>query len=305
MNGTSVPAAVVAPAQEPELQPATTVKVDPPADVTLPSAEKVAPREAPSPAVRATRPVSTRETAESRTARPGPVSNASGAADPAAVSPPLPAPATTAPQATDVAPPATPPVPVVETPPVQEPAKPRLEEVTIKEDSVVGIRLDTTVTSESARVEDRVTAVVSRDVTVDGRTAIPAGARLEGTVSAVERGGKFKERARIGVRFHMLVLGENTRVPIQTETIFRDGESPTGEAGKKIGTSAVVGAILGAVVGGKKGAVIGGTAGAAGGTAAVAASGRNEASIPAGSPLTVRLTRPVILTVEKDLGSRF
>jgi len=203
------------------------------------------------------------------------------------------------PAAPDV--PAPPPVAApVPPPPPPDPPKPKFEEVTVKEDAVIGIRLDGAVTSETAKVEDRVTARVSRDVNVEGRTAIPAGATLEGTVTLVERGGKFKERARLGIRFNTLVLADNVRLPIQTETIFRDGESPASEATSKIGASAVVGAILGAVIGGKKGAVIGGTAGAAGGTATVAAGGRNEASIPAGSPLTVRLTSPLSVMVERQ-----
>jgi hypothetical protein len=211
---------------------------------------------------------------------------------PATAAPPTP-PATVPPPET-----APPPPPVIEPPRPPEPA-PRFDELTVKEDSVVGIRLESHVTSETAKVEDRVTARVSRDVTVDGRTAIPSGARLEGHVTLVEQGGRFKERARLGIRFTSLVLADNTRIGIQTETIFRTGEPPAQEAGRKIGASAVVGAILGAVIGGKKGAAVGTAAGAAGGTAVVAAGGRNEASIAAGAPLTVRLTAPVKVLVEK------
>ena len=196
----------------------------------------------------------------------------------------------------------TPPAPVPDVvPPVKEPEKPRFEEVIVKTDSVIGIRIDSAISSETARVEDRVVARVSRDVTVDDRVAIPAGARLEGNVTLVERGGKFKERARLGVRFTTLILPDATRVPINTETIFRDGESPTGEATSKIGASAVVGALLGAVVGGKKGAAVGSTVGAAGGTAAVMTGGRNAATLPAGTPLTVRLTAPVTVLVEREI----
>ncbi len=193
---------------------------------------------------------------------------------------------------------AAPPLPEPVPPP--PPPKPRFEEVTVREDAVIGIRLENAVSSETARVEDRVTARVSRDVTADGRTAIPAGATLEGTVVFVERGGKFKERARVGIRFTTLVLADNLRLPIQTDTIFRDGESPGTEATTKIGASAVVGAILGAVIGGKKGAAIGGAAGAAGGTATVAAGGRNDATMPAGALLTVRLAAPLTVQVERQ-----
>jgi hypothetical protein len=143
-------------------------------------------------------------------------------------------------------------------------------------------------------------ARVTRDVRVGELTAIPAGARLEGTVTAVERGGRFQDRARIGVRFDSVILDDAARIPIDTETIFRQGESPTGEATSKIGASAVVGTILGAVIGGKKGAAIGGTAGAAGGTAAVMAGGRNAAVIAEGTALTVRLAGPLSVTIERE-----
>ena len=163
---------------------------------------------------------------------------------------------------------------------------------------MIGIRIDAPISSETARVEDKVTARVSRDLVVDGRTAIPAGSRLEGTVTAVDPGGKFRERARLGIRFSTLIIGE-TRSAIQTDTIFREGESPAKESTAKVGASAVVGAILGAMVGGKKGAVIGGSAGAAGGTAAVMAGDRQEVLLAAGTPLTVRLSSPVTILIER------
>lgn len=187
---------------------------------------------------------------------------------------------------------------VIAAPPI--PLAPTYDERTVPAASVIGIRLDTSISSETARVEDRVSARVTRDVTIDGQTVIPSGAELTGTVTLVDRGGKMRDRARIGVRFDTLVLASRERLPIQTETIFRDGESPSNEASSKIGASAVIGTILGAVIGGKKGAAIGVAAGAGGGTAAVMAGDRNEAAIPAGTPLTVRLTAPVAILVPHE-----
>jgi len=118
-----------------------------------------------------------------------------------------------------------------------------------------------------------------------------------GSVTQVDRGGKMRERARLGIRFHTLVLADGARVPVLTETIFREGESPTGESAAKIGGGAVGGAILGAILGGGKGAAIGGSIGAASGTAAVLAGGRNAATLAAGSTVTVRLQSPTTVTV--------
>jgi hypothetical protein len=173
------------------------------------------------------------------------------------------------------------------------------EDVIVPAASVIGLRVETALTSERAEVEDRVEARVTRDVTAEGRVAVPAGARAIGSVTLVERGGKMKDRARLGVRFHTLVLADGRQVPISTEAIFREGDSPSGESARKIGGAAAGGAILGALLGGKKGAVVGGAAGAGAGTAAVMAGGRNAATLAAGTVLTVRLAAPVAIEVEK------
>jgi hypothetical protein len=179
------------------------------------------------------------------------------------------------------------------------PAAPQLEDLVVPASSVIGLRVETPLSTERAQVEDRVDARVTRDVMVDGRVAIPSGARAMGSVILVERGGKMKDRARLGVRFHTLVLADGTQLPINTEAIYREGDSPSGESARKIGGAAVGGAILGALIGGKKGAVVGGATGAAGGTAVVMAGDRNAATLPTGTIVTIRLAAPVGVEVEK------
>jgi hypothetical protein len=173
------------------------------------------------------------------------------------------------------------------------------EDVVIPAHSVVGLQIETPVSSERAQLEDRVEARVLRDVTVDGRTAVPAGARAVGAVTLVDRGGKVKERALLGVRFHTLVLADGTHLPVRTDTIHREGDSPSGESARKIGGATAGGAILGAIIGGKKGAILGGAAGAAGGTAVVTAGDRNPATLPLGEVVTVRLLAPLTVEVEQ------
>ena len=164
---------------------------------------------------------------------------------------------------------------------------------------MIGLEVETPITSERARVEDRVEARVTRDVYADGRVAIPAGSRVTGSVTLVEKGGKVKERARLGVRFHTLVLADGRQINLRTDTIYREGQSPSGESSRKIGGAAVGGAVLGAIMGGSKGAILGGAAGAAGGTAAVMAGDRNAATIAGGTVVTARLSSPVTLEVER------
>jgi len=247
-----------------------------------------------------------RTTARAESARP--------AASPAAVERPRPAPVVNAPaRATEEArtvtlEPRTPvsaplepiqpytPAPVL----AAEPPAPRFEDLVVSTDSVLGLQMETSLTSERARVEDEVVARVTRDVRVGDRVAIPAGARAHGEVTLVERGGKVRDKARLGIRFTSVVLADGTRVPLETDTIYREGDGPGGESAAKIGGGAIGGAILGGIFGGAKGAVIGATAGGGAGTAAVMAGGRNPATLPSGTPVTVRLVKPATVTVEEQ-----
>ena len=200
------------------------------------------------------------------------------------------------------------PVAAVSEPPVEaaspvrsEPARtePVLTEVVIPASAVIGLEIETTVSSERARLEDRVEARVTRDVFADGRLALPAGSRVIGAVSLVERGGKVKERARLGIRFHTVVLASGRQAALRTEQIYREGESPANSSSKKIGGAAVGGAVLGAILGGGKGALAGATAGAAGGTAVVMAGDRQPAVLSSGSIVTVKLAQPASFDVER------
>jgi hypothetical protein len=183
-----------------------------------------------------------------------------------------------------------------EPPPVPEK---EFQELVVSANSVIGLQLEGAISSDRANVEDRVEARVVRDVRVGNDVAIPAGARALGSVTQVERGGKFKERARLGIRFHTLVLADGTRLPITSETIYRNGDAPGNASAAKIGGGAVAGAILGAIIGGAKGAAIGAGAGAGGGTAAVMAGDAKAATFPSGTEVTARIVSPVAVTIER------
>jgi len=180
-----------------------------------------------------------------------------------------------------------------------EPAAPEFVDLVVAADSVIGLQVETSITSERARIEDEVTARVTRDVRVGDRVAIPAGAKAYGEVTLVERGGRLRDRARLGIRFTSLVLADGTRLPLDTDAIYREGDAPGGESAAKIGGGAIGGAIIGGILGGARGAAIGGSIGAGAGTAATLAGGRNPATLPSGTPVTVRLVKPTTVTVEK------
>ena len=285
----------------PDLTPAAEAKVSPdpaagsPAPVEQSEAIVSEPEPAPAPPRPAAAPRPRRNETSARTAaRPAPVREpAPRRQEPAYVPPAEPATVADA----QVPAPGFDPAPAPQ--PVPPPPAPQYEELIVSADSVIGLQVESSLTSEQARIEDEVRARVTRDVKVGDRVAIPAGAEAVGEVTLVDRGGRMRSRARLGVRFTSIVLADGTRIPVETDTIIREGSSPGNESAAKIGGGAIGGAIIGGILGGAKGAIIGGSAGAGAGTAAVMAGGRNPATLNAGSPVTVRLLAPATVTVEK------
>lgn len=270
-----------------------------PPDATPAPSASVAPAAVKSPRPAAAAPP---KTAPSETQRGGADTGGAAIVPPASQNPVA---AETAPQGGSAgSPPAVVAVPPAASEPVipQPPPPPQkvVEELVVSADSVIGLRVESTVSSEVAKVEDPVESRVTRDVRVGPEIAIPAGSRILGSVIYVERGGKMKTSARIGVRFHTLVLPDNTRTELHTEAIYREGKSPGQETAAKVGVATMGGAILGAIVGGGKGAAIGGAVGAAGGTGVAMAGGRNPAVLASGTSLTVRLSQPVTVIVERN-----
>ena len=187
-----------------------------------------------------------------------------------------------------------------EPPPPPPPPAPEFLDVTVPSDAVLGLQIERTVSSELARVEDKVDARVTRDLRVENRIAIPAGSTVRGSVTEVDKGGRMKGKARLAIRFHTIVLADGTQLALKTDPVIREGQSPGGESAAKVGGAAIGGAILGAILGGGKGAAIGGAVGAGAGTAAAMSNDRNAATLTAGTTVTVRMQAPVTVTVQKE-----
>ena len=196
--------------------------------------------------------------------------------------------------------PSTPEYKEPEPPAPPPPPAPEFVDLTVPSDAVLGLQIERTVSSELARLEDKVDARVTRDVRVSDRIAIPAGSTVRGSVTEVERGGRMKGKARLAIRFHTIVLADGTQVALKTDPVVREGQAPGGESAAKVGGAAIGGAILGAILGGGKGAAIGGAVGAGAGTAAAMTNDRNPATLAAGTTVTVRMQAPVTVTVQKE-----
>ena len=170
----------------------------------------------------------------------------------------------------------------------EEPSSARSGVLDVPDGTQIKVRLEESLSSKTARVEDRIVATVAESVTRDGRTAIPAGTAVLGTVERAEKAQRPSKGGRLEMSFDSLEvdgrpLGMDARV-VKVEKGLDKG---------KAGLGALIGGVLGAAIDGTKGAVIGAIVG--GGGTVVASSG-DEVELPAGTVLTVELQRPITLT---------
>ena len=153
------------------------------------------------------------------------------------------------------------------------------------------VRLQNTLNSGTAQVEDRFEGTSIVDLTVEGRTLVPAGSVLRGTVTAVEPASRTNRTARLTLGFDEMVVDGQTYEINGTVTEAIEGEGIRGETAR-IGTGAGVGAIIGGILGGFKGAVAGILIGGGG---VIAATEGKEVELPQGTVLRVRIDSPVDL----------
>ena len=153
----------------------------------------------------------------------------------------------------------------------------------------IDVRLQNTLNSGTAQVEDRFEGTTLADVTVDGRLAIPAGSIFRGVVTAVEPGTRTNRTSKMTVSFDQVTLNGRSYPIRGTVTQAIEGEGIRGEAGRTA-AGAGVGAIIGGILGGFKGALAGILIGG-GGT--IAATEGKEVELPQGSVLRVRMDSPV------------
>jgi hypothetical protein len=147
------------------------------------------------------------------------------------------------------------------------------------------VRLEKTLTSETAQVEDRFTATTLIDLHNGDRVLVPAGSVMRGIVSSVQKAGHIERKGSLTVAFDQITI-RGRAYPIRgTVEQALESEGYKGDIGK-IGAGAGVGAVLGAILGGAKGALAGILVGGGG---VIAATEGQDVTLPAGTVLRVRL----------------
>ena len=171
-------------------------------------------------------------------------------------------------------------------------APPRPKPIVVPAGTVVSVVLDETVGSKISRPGQTFTASVRQPVEVDGRVAIPKGARATGLVKDAKPAGRFKGGAQLELTLTSIeVHGKNYDVQTTAPTETSKGKGKRTAA--MVGGGAGGGALIGGLAGGGKGAIIGGLIGAAAGTGGAGLTGNRDITLPAETPITFKLVEPL------------
>jgi len=171
-------------------------------------------------------------------------------------------------------------------------AAPRPRPIVVPADTAISVVLDEPVGSKSSTTGQTFSATVEVPVEIDGRLAIPKGARATGIVKDAKPAGRFKGGAVLALELTSVTLGERD-YDIQTSahTVTSTGKGKRTAA--MVGGGAGGGAAIGAVAGGGKGAAIGALIGAAAGTGGAGLTGNRDITLPAETALTFKLLQPL------------
>jgi hypothetical protein len=171
-------------------------------------------------------------------------------------------------------------------------APPRPKPIVVPAETVISVVLDEPVGSKVSQPGQTFTASVRDPVEVDGRVAIPKGARATGLVKDAKPAGRFKGGAALELTLTSIEAhGKNYEVQTTSPTETSKGKGKRTAA--MVGGGAGGGALIGGLAGGGKGAIIGGLIGAAAGTGGAGLTGNRDITLPAETPLTFKLVEPL------------
>src|SRR6266704_1223936 len=177
--------------------------------------------------------------------------------------------------------------------PVPKPAAPTT--LTLAAGTRVGLTASDSISTRSAKAGDAFTATVGQDVKdASGHVVIPAGSRVEGTITAADPAPNPNSSGKIELAIKSVTV-RGTSYPVDATVVSKDtvmqGRGVTGADAAKVAGGAAIGAIAGRLLGkNAKGAVVGG--------AAARKSRDIDVVIPKGAAITIKLDKS--LTVKRS-----
>lgn len=187
--------------------------------------------------------------------------------------------------------------------------------VTVPAGTKVVLSLKSGINTKTARPGDGVYLISTFPVVVGNRVVIPPGVYVQGVLDRVQRAGRIKGRAQVGMHFTSMIFpnGSVVQIPGVVDSLpgsdgpkIKDQEGTVEQAGNKgkdaktVGQIAMEGASVGSIAGAVngspgKGALLGGLGGAAVGGLVTLFTRGDDLDITQGTTVEMVLQRPLEL----------
>ena len=101
------------------------------------------------------------------------------------------------------------------------------KEVMVKAGTLVPLQIVNPTKAADVKVGQKVAFRVSRDINVDGVTAIPFGTTVNGTVYEAKKSSWWGIKGRLGVRINELITPKGEIVPLMNGDVYVTGKNRT------------------------------------------------------------------------------
>jgi len=172
--------------------------------------------------------------------------------------------------------------------------KPAPQPVVVPSGTVLTIRTSQELNSKKSQSGQTFLATLAQPIGVNGKTALPSGATVSGTVVSAKAKGKIKGEGELSLALTSISVKGHTYA-IQTNVMSSTTKGKGKRTAVTTGGGAAGGALIGGIAGGGKGAGIGALIGAGAGFIGGAATGNKQIEIPAESALSFTLAEPLTL----------
>jgi hypothetical protein len=176
-------------------------------------------------------------------------------------------------------------------PPVE---KPKPQPIVVPAGTTLTVTVGQALSSKTSQTGQTFIATLAQPVSVGGRTAIPAGSTVSGTVVSAKSKGKIKGQGELNLALTSITVRGRTH-DIQTGVLDNTVKGKGKRTAVATGGGAAGGALIGGIAGGGKGAGIGALVGAGAGLLGGSLTGNQQIEIPAESALSFRLSAPLTL----------
>jgi len=177
--------------------------------------------------------------------------------------------------------------------------KPKPQPIEVPSGTVLTVRTNQGLSSKTSQAGQTFLGTLAQPISVEGRSALPAGATVSGTVVSAKAKGKIKGEGELSLALTSISVRGHT-YQIQTRVLSSTTKGKGKRTAVTTGGGAAGGALIGGIAGGGKGAGIGALIGAGAGFIGGAATGNKQIEIPAESALSFTLTEPVTLPPTND-----